>query len=323
MTPGGASLLACTVLDALRGGFDEVAVVVRPEIRSTVQSHLAEHLGAGAPLSWIHQPEPLGTAHAVLVAWSQLGRPPSLAVANGDDLYGHEAMAELVDAAGRLAPLRDDAGCRPAAALVGYRMAATLSGEGGVSRGWVRTAPGEPRRVVSVEEYLEVRRRGGELRGRRVTPEGSPEAPSPIAADAVASMNLWALNAGAVELLEEACRSEYGAERAAAEGVAPDAGWRETAGGGGSPGRGADGPTVTSGARAAEFSLAPELDRALRRGRLEIDLAGVATGWIGLTFAGDLPAARDHMREQHAAGRYPEPLADGVPRREDGGRTSS
>jgi hypothetical protein len=304
-TPGGASLLACTALDALRGGFDRVAVVVREEIRRRVADHLHAHLGGRAPLRWIVQPDPLGTAHAVVVADATLGAPAALGVANGDDLYGPEALALLAGTARRLAARSTSEAAR--GALVGYRMAATLSHAGGVSRGWVETgaAGSAGADVERVREYLEVHRTPGGLEGRPVTARGVAGPPAPLPDDAVASMNLWALDRGGLDLL--------------AEGVA---GPGTETGPGGAAGpvgdRGRD--RVDPGVRAAELSLAPVLDAACRAGRLTLELAGVADGWIGLTFPEDLARVRAHLEAAHRAGRYPEPLARGVPGGEDGDR---
>jgi hypothetical protein len=333
VTPGGASLLACTILDALRGGFDQVAVVVRREIRDEVAQHLHAHLGSEAPLRWVLQPQPLGTAHALLLAARELGRPPALAMANGDDLYGPNALALLAAATRNLAA--DAASATPRAALVGYSMAGTLSPRGGVSRGWVEvesdgpglpapgpadppptadsppvagppptadpaaTAPDEvspPLPVRRVRECLEVRRTPPGIEGRPVTADGAVGDGVLLPEDAVASMNLWALDRRAVELVEERFR------RWRRRGAAPNGGGE-----------------VDSEARAAEFSLAPVLNGALESGELSVTLDGMGEGWIGLTFPGDLAAVRAHLAALQPTGRYPHPLARGLPWREDGG----
>lgn len=297
VTPGGASLLACTVLDGLRAGFAEVAVVVRDEIAERVDAHLREHLGPDVPVRRVLQPEPLGTAHAVVLAAGALGNPVALGVANGDDLYGPAALDLLHRAARRLA---DDVGAGGRGALVGYPMRTTLSDRGGVSRGWVRTAGDDGERVVSVEEYLEVRRAGEGMTGRRVAAGAGAGPPAPLPPDAVASMNLWALDRRAVALLAGRLRRWRGSAAAGAP-----------AGGGGVP---------DAAARAAEFSLAPELDAARERGSLSLRLAGVADGWVGLTFPGDVEAVRRHLATPEMARRYPSPLARALPGAEDGGR---
>lgn len=277
-------------------------MVVRAEIRDEVREHLRSHLGPGAPLRWVLQPEPLGTAHALLLAARELGGPDALALANGDDLYGPEAMTLLARATRRLASHTPQS--PPRAALVGYAMADTLSDEGGVSRGWVETGAPSGRSeaipVVRVREFLEVKRASKAMVGRPVTSAGEVGEWLELPADAVASMNLWALNGAALGLVEERFRR-----------------WRDRR----LPTDAEDG--VDAADRAAEFSLAPVLNAALEAGELSLTLEGLGRGWTGLTFPGDLAEVRSHMARLHARGRYPEPLARALVAPEDGGRGSS
>ena len=165
--------------------------MVRRDIQAAIADHLAAQFGDGLPVTWVDQREALGTGHAVLVATEALAArgaqaPAAFAVANGDDLYGPGALELAFTALGRV---RAHAGPHPLGMLVPFEMQATLSAEGGVSRGWVHAdAAG---RVERVQELREVQRAGDALHG--IDAEGDPPATLEVPPAALASMNLWVL----------------------------------------------------------------------------------------------------------------------------------
>ncbi|WP_412069413.1 NTP transferase domain-containing protein [Rubrivirga sp. IMCC43871] len=188
--PGGASILTYTVVDALLAGFEEVVVVVRPEIEATIREHLDRHLGAGLPIRIVHQRAALGTAHAALVGLDGIDGPS--AIANGDDAYGRDALTRLWQSASTTSSaVGEPVWC----ALVAYPILDTLSDHGGVSRGWVQT---EGDAVTAIDEIYDVREEGGHgpLRGRSVSGEDVA-----LPRDALGSMNLWVLGPGIQALL--------------------------------------------------------------------------------------------------------------------------
>ena len=118
--PAGETLLEYTAYDAARAGFTRAVLVVRP---GTEPPRLR-----GLDVAVALQSEPLGTAHAVLAAEEAVKSP--FAVANADDFYGREAIATMARFLGEGGD---------AWAVAGYRLADTLSPEGGVSRAVCRT----------------------------------------------------------------------------------------------------------------------------------------------------------------------------------------
>lgn len=300
--PEGESLMAYTVFDALRAGFGGVVVVTRPELRPALEAHLAEHLGAGLPVTWVHQdPEdvpdahrdlavgrskPWGTAQAVLSARAHL--PGAFGIANVDDWYGPEAHAALVQALRNLTspPTTSEAmSARPLpdppcpAVLVGFPMAATLPpGGGGVSRGWVR---GTGNGVEGVLELRDVARAPsspspaptGEEPGIRgiLTDGGTIAVPD----DAWASMNLWGVGRCALPLLWSAFD-----EFLSRQGGDPE----------------------------AEFALSSAVDTLIRRGSLTLRLVPAGRRWFGITHPGDAPWVRERLEALHADGTYPRRL---------------
>ena len=177
--PRGETLLEYTAFDAARAGFGRAVLVVRPGIEPPRLR--------GLEVAVALQAEPLGTAHAVMAAEREVHGP--FAVANADDLYGREAVATMARFLG-------DGG--DAWAVAGYRLADTLSPEGGVSRAICRTdAEGW---LTGIEER------------RNVTSGG----------DELVSMNLWAFTPALFGIL----RAGFAAHRAqpnAGEYILPDA----------------------------------------------------------------------------------------------------
>jgi NDP-sugar pyrophosphorylase family protein len=128
--PGGELLLEYDLFDALRAGFDRAVLVVRPEQEPLFRARLADGAGRRVGIAYARQPEPRGTADAVLAARGQVTGP--FAVANADDVYGPGAFRALARGM-RQAP--------DAWTLVAYDLARTLSPGGPVARALLRTAP--------------------------------------------------------------------------------------------------------------------------------------------------------------------------------------
>ncbi|HSM06653.1 MAG TPA: NTP transferase domain-containing protein [Longimicrobiales bacterium] len=281
--PGGASLTAYTVLDALRAGFGSVVLVVRPDLEGSLSAHLSEQLGPDLPLAWVHQelgdlPEgfgdlvpgrkkPWGTAQAVLAARKRLHGP--FGVANADDWYGPEALSALRSA---LADLPPEPPCP--AVLVGFPMRATLPPSGdGVSRGRVEVAGGEVRTVVELHQVAT--RPDGRLSGR--TGAGDEVA---VAADDWASMNLWGFGRCGIDVLADGFTDFLEAE-------------------GADPG--------------AEYALSTAVGDLLARDAMSLRLVPEGRRWFGVTHPGDAPWVRERLQELHDDGTYGPSLPDLLP----------
>ncbi len=109
-----------TLRDAFAYGCEHAVIVVRPEHRALF-SERSKHDGR---IATVVQEEPIGTAHAVLVALGPL--EGTVIVANGDDLYGSISIAKAVHHAKQ--------GYANEHALVTFDLANTLSANGPVNR---------------------------------------------------------------------------------------------------------------------------------------------------------------------------------------------
>jgi hypothetical protein len=198
--PSGETLLDYAVFDAIRAGFGKAVFVIRREFEEAFRSTVTARYAGRIPFGCVYQsivdiPEgcavpvgratPLGTGHAVWCARAQLEEP--FAVINADDFYGAGSFARLgaflaQPGAGRYA-------------LVGFRLADTLSEGGTVSRGVCRAEKG---RLVSISEVHGI---SADLvgPGRRFSGEE------------VVSMNCWGFTRDFLPGLEEGLRAFLGA----------------------------------------------------------------------------------------------------------------
>ena len=139
--PGGEAIMEFTLHDAFECGCGSAIIVVRPE-HGTV---FTDRFRSDPRISIVVQHEALGTAHATMLALE--GLTASVVLVNADDHYGKESMALAVQHA-----LNGDV---EEHALVGFRLANTLSKSGGVNRAICSTEANDA--LMSTEEALGLR----------------------------------------------------------------------------------------------------------------------------------------------------------------------
>ena len=138
--PGGETILDYAVFDAVRAGFERVVFVIRRDFENEFRNRIGAKYQGQVEVDYAFQsldmlpleyvvPEgrvkPWGTGHAVWCARDVMGDAPFSAI-NADDFLGRDAFERL--AGFFAAPDADHA-------MVGYRLANTLSEQGSVSRG--------------------------------------------------------------------------------------------------------------------------------------------------------------------------------------------
>jgi len=152
--PSGETVLDYGVFDATRAGFTRVVFVIRREFEAEFQARVTAKYAGRIRVDFVHQAlddlpaggtapagreRPWGTGHAVWCARHAVTGP--FAVMNADDFYGATAFSRLAAFLGQAAG--------PHYAMVGFRLAHTLSAHGTVSRGICREELG---RLVSLRE---------------------------------------------------------------------------------------------------------------------------------------------------------------------------
>ncbi len=138
--PAGETVLDYAVFDALRAGFARVVFVIRRDFEELFREKIGARYQGRAEVDYVFQAldalppgftppagreKPWGTGHAVWCAHAAL--PVNFAVINADDFYGADSFAQLAQF------LRSARGTE--FALVGFRLANTLSEHGTVARG--------------------------------------------------------------------------------------------------------------------------------------------------------------------------------------------
>jgi NDP-sugar pyrophosphorylase family protein len=138
--PSGETVLDYAVFDALRAGFDRVVFVIRRDFEEVFRERIGIRYSGKVAVDYVFQSldalppgfvqppgreKPWGTGHAVWCA--QLAVPDNFAVINADDFYGADSFRQLADFLSRARGGEF--------AMVGFRMANTLSEHGTVARG--------------------------------------------------------------------------------------------------------------------------------------------------------------------------------------------
>jgi NDP-sugar pyrophosphorylase family protein len=138
--PSGETILDYSVFDALRAGFGRVVFVIRRDFEEMFREKIGAKYAGRIAVDYVYQSldalphgfdvppgreKPWGTGHATWCARNALREP--FAVINADDFYGADSFRQLATFLGK-----PDGS---SAAMVGFRLANTLSENGAVSRG--------------------------------------------------------------------------------------------------------------------------------------------------------------------------------------------
>ena len=154
--PGGETVLDYAVYDALRAGFTRVVFVIRRDFEALFREKIGARYAGRVPVDYVFQSidalppgfvaptgreKPWGTGHAVWCTREAIA--DNFAVINADDFYGADSFAQL-------AKFLSGATARPTEfAMVGFKLANTLSEHGTVARGVTTSdARGELRTIV-------------------------------------------------------------------------------------------------------------------------------------------------------------------------------
>jgi UTP-glucose-1-phosphate uridylyltransferase len=138
--PSGETVLDYAVFDAVRAGFSRVVFVIRRDFEALFREKIGTRYSGKVSVDYVFQAlealppgfvppagreKPWGTGHAVWCAREAVRE--NFAVINADDFYGADSFAQLARFLG--------AARGAAFAMVGFRLANTLSEHGTVSRG--------------------------------------------------------------------------------------------------------------------------------------------------------------------------------------------
>ena len=200
----GEKIIDFSLFDARRAGFRKALFIIKEELLPDFQEAVFQKASRYMEIQWVFQkltdvpegvtvPEgrvkPWGTGHAALTAARVLGDAP-YAVINADDFYGREAFEKIYRF---LKNARD--GAKLDFAMVGYYLRNTVTENGYVSRGVCQIENGL---LQSITERTHIEKRD---QGIAFT-EDNGATWTPLAQDAVVSMNLWGFTPGFTAALE-------------------------------------------------------------------------------------------------------------------------
>ena len=263
--PNGELLMEYSVYDARLAGFDKFVFIISKKMRDFFPELITSKIGSENVFfaeqsydslpDWFTVPEgrtkPYGTASAVLSAKDIISEP--FAVINADDFYGRQAFIDLSAALDRLSPSGE-------ACMLTYRLASTLSGCGGVTRGICKVDENGDLLGISETKGLLLSEDGTVCVYKD---DGSARTFDP---DLPASMNIFGFTPWTMELL--------------AEGF--DAFLRDV---------------PTNKADSAECPIPVLLDGLITEGKLRLHAVQTASRWFGVTYQEDIPDVKTALAE--------------------------
>lgn len=207
--PSGETVLDYAVFDAIRAGFNRVVFVIRRDFEALFREKIGARYAGRIAVDQVFQSldalpagftppagreKPWGTGHAVWCAREAV--TGNFAVINADDFYGADSFRQLAEFLRRESSASGNAWSRTADfALVGFRLANTLSEHGAVSRGVCAATGGVLRSIVEQTNILPA----DVGAGRKFT------------GDEIVSMNCWGFSPALFPRLDAQFREFLGA----------------------------------------------------------------------------------------------------------------
>ena len=263
--PNGETIMDYSVKYAIEAGYGKIVFVIRRSMEVDFREHILSRYINRIPVEYVFQeldvlptgfsvnPErvkPYGTAHAILVAKNTVKEP--FTVINADDFYGKDAfmvMAEFLK--------KEQAAGTPHFAMVGYKLANTLSENGTVSRG-VCTA-NERGELVKIQEMTQIGRDGNTI--KNTAPDGTETL---LSADTPVSMNFWGFTPLFFEKLDEQFVEFLTAQN--------------------------DNPK-------SEFQIPTVINYFLQSGKARIEILKSDAKWFGVTYKEDRPYVVERLAQ--------------------------
>ncbi len=272
--PGGETIMDYSIYDAIKAGFKKVVFIIRKDFAEDFKAIFEPKLKGKIETEYVFQemdkyveghsiPEerkkPWGTSHAILCASEAVTEP--FAVINADDFYGADAFQKAKDF------LENE--CREDVyAIVGYRLANTLSEHGTVSRGVSEVDADN--NLVAIKERLKISRQNGTM----VDEEGEGKFVE-LPEDAIASMNFWCFHPSIFTFIKNGFKDFLD--------------------------KNIDNPK-------GEYLIPFTADQWVKAGKGVIKVIPTSAKWFGVTYKEDAPVVQRSLNELVAQKEYPEGL---------------
>ena len=280
--PSGETVLDYSVYDALRAGFTKVVFIIRRDFEQAFRENVGRRFESRAEVRYVFQEldklpdartppagreKPWGTGHAVWCARDALREP--FAVINADDFYGADSFQQIAAFFARAGKTAVTSASPAPCCMVGFRLDATLSENGTVSRG-ICTADANGF-LQSVVECTAIERlpQGG---ARQQTSGGADRL---FTGAETVSMNCWGFTPGVLPTLERelaAFLEQRGAELK------------------------------------SEFYLPEAVASMIAHRDATVKVLPTSSSWFGITYREDRQRVVDALAELVAKGEYPKNL---------------
>jgi len=261
--PGDSALLEYTTYDAIRAGFRNIVFIIQASFADDFASLVSPFPG-NVSVQFAFQDQkrtkPWGTGHALLAAQHLVHGP--FVLCNADDYYGVSAFEKAAKFFDGNDPESTHYG------MLGYRLDATLSGHGSVSRALCMIS--DDGRLSSVAEHPRIKRKDGVILSEIRT----GEALELNEGDRV-SMNFWMLMPSIFRFLDIEVRAFIEQHR------------RDLS---------------------AECRLPDIVHSLLQRGDITVECLPHDDAWFGLTHSSDYEIVVSALQTMHDDGIYPTPL---------------
>ena len=270
----GECIIDFSIYDAYRAGFRKVVLIIRKEheeafnkalcdkVRNKMEVEFAFQDMQDVP-EWFKVPEgrekPWGTTHALLATRNIVKEP--FMVINADDFYGKESYQIMYDA------LKDFK--EGDAAMVGYKLANTLTENGSVTRGVCVVEDGYLKGIREVQEIVPCENTSAYKDGEEW--KKLPE-------DTLCSMNYWGFTPAVFPLMEERFEKFL------------------------------KGDKPVQNPMKAEHVIPTAVGELLEEDKINVKVLSTDFRWFGVTYKEDKPEVIRRIKEYKDAGIYPHDL---------------
>lgn len=274
----GNKIIDFSIYDAIRAGFKKVVFIIKKENEADFRSCIGDLVSPHIKVEYVFQdltdlpegfsvPEgrekPWGTTHAILACRDVIDGP--FAVINADDFYGEQAYKVLADY------LNGDI-AEGEYAMVGYKLANTLTDNGYVSRGVCSYDDNGFLSEIHERTHIEKREHGAAY-----TENGTDY--MPLTGEELVSMNFWGFTPGIIKelggIFERFLKDE-----------------------------------VPSNPLKSECYIPVSVDELLKAKKATVKVLSSPDRWFGVTYKEDKPMVVESVKKLKAEGRYPEKLWD-------------
>ena len=272
----GHKIIDFSLYDARRAGFTKIVFVIKHQIEEDFKNGVGRNAEKYFDVKYVFQeldrlpegfsvPEgrtkPWGTAHALACAAEAIDGP--FAVINADDFYGSSSFQKIYDF------LKEERG-ESEHAMVGYRIANTVTDNGSVSRGICTAENGYLSHIV---ERTKIFRKGEDAEYT----EDNGKTFHFLPGQTLVSMNLWGFQHSILKSFQNDFTSFL----------------KEN---------------LDKNPLKCEYVLPAIPDRLIREKKATVRVIPTEEKWFGVTYAADLGSVKQAVVQKKQAGIYPEHL---------------